>query len=207
MKRPGQSQRKGWMFTFSREKVALSRREPGAPGDPSYLDGCPTSSTPAPGPSSIDFPFPSGTSPLFSWDSARVSNCSLAFRIRRPSGPRKPTALPTLLYRPGRRREPRGRGPGGREPRERSPRSLQGPPRRTARRGRETPPRAQPDSGWDARRAPRARGTEGPGSPMKRQKRSRQMSSTRLLPPFLGLLLSAGLPPFLLSATIALSYL
>jgi hypothetical protein len=42
---------------------------------------------------------------------------------------------------------------------------------------------------------------------MKRQKRSRQMSSTRLLPLFLGLLLSAGLPPFLLSGTIALSYL
>ena len=146
------------MFTFGREKVALSRREPGAPGDPSYLDGCPTSSTPAPGPGSIDFPFPNGTSPLFSWDSARASNCSSAFRIRCPSGPRKPTALPTLLYRPGRRREPRGRGPRGREPREGSPRSLQGPPRLTARHGRETPPRAQPESGWT--RAGR-RGPEG----------------------------------------------
>lgn len=65
--------------------------------------------------------------------------------------------------------------------------------------------RAQPRAGLG--RALRAGGTEGLGSPMKRQKRSRQMSSTRLLPPFLGLLLSAGLPPFLLSATIALSYL
>lgn len=44
-------------------------------------------------------------------------------------------------------------------------------------------------------------------SPMKRQKRSRQTNKAFLLELLVGLLFKAVLPPFLLSGTIALSYL
>lgn len=51
-------------------------------------------------------------------------------------------------------------------------------------------------------------GRRGPRcSPMTRQRQSRQMSRAFLLLLLAGLLLSAGLPPFLLSGGIALSYL
>ena len=128
MKRPRQPRRKGWMFTFGRGKAALSRREPSAPGDPSYLDG----GQPALRRLRVLVPpispILTGRAHAFSWDSGRASNRRSAFRIRCPSGPRKPTALPTLLYRPGRRRERGGRGPGGRERREGSARSLRAAP-------------------------------------------------------------------------------
>lgn len=116
----------------------------------------------------------------------------------------------------------RGRGPEGER---RIPEGLRGPPGADSaavpgdsagprpRASEEVPSPAQAPgrAGTRAERRGAAgqggQGTAGLGSPIKRQKRSRQMSSARLLPPFLGLLLSAGLPPFLLSGTIALSYL
>lgn len=142
---------------------------------------------------------------------------STAFKEPVYSCPRKPKHAQTLVCRPGSRWERGGRGPGDRKWPEDSPAGAsradsaalpgdaagRGPALARKRRA----PRAGTQAGWDARRAPRGRGTAGLGSPMKRQKRSRQMSSARLLPPLLGLLLRAGLPPFLLSGTIALSYL
>lgn len=195
------------MFTFGRGKAAFYRLEPSAPGDPSYLDGgqptlrrlrvlvppiSPILTGRAHAFRGILAGLPSGGRLLGS--GVQVARESLqrsqhSFTGRGGGGN-------------GEGGDP-GAGSGAKAPREACGR----PPGRTARRSRETRPGAQPRSGWDARRAPRAGGTTGLGSPMKRQKRSRQMSSTRLLPPFLGLLLSAGLPPFLLSATIALSYL
>ena len=139
------------------------------------------------------------------------------------SCPRKPKHDQTFMCRPGSRWDRGGRGPGGQKGSAVSPRRLRGPPgadsaavpggsagwRPRASEEVPSPARRHPAGLGPAPRAegPRGQGTAGLGSPIKRQKRSRQMSSARLLPPFLGLLLSEGLPPFLLSGTIALSYL